>query len=152
MAPATRRDWSRGRAAAVFLGLSLLAAAGEKPLPVAAGRWIGDARESQGVDRLEIQVDSAAASAELTLPAWGLARVPLSAATSDAHGLDFTGVVDGESVQLRGSLEEGRWGGELARGSRTARFELRRLHDLGDAGWQPLLVGYRAEDGRRLGT
>ncbi len=149
MARGTTRNSSRGRAVAASLAVALLAAAGERSLPVVAGLWIGDVREPQGT-RLEVQVDAEGASAELTLPGWGLAQAPLSSTRSESQ-LEFTGVVEGESVRLRGAHEEGRFVGELARGSRTAPFELRRLHDLDDAGWRSLIGTYRAEDGRLFG-
>ncbi len=141
----------RSRAAMTFLALALVGAAGERPLPVGAGRWMGDLREPSGVERLEILIDADGTSAELTLPGWGLAGTPLARAPAAPHSLDFSGVIEGETVSLRGSLENERWLGELARGTRTAPFELRRLHDLSDSEWRSLIGSYRTEDGRLLG-
>jgi pimeloyl-ACP methyl ester carboxylesterase len=117
---------------------------------VAAGRWIGDVREPAGVERLEILIDADGTAAELTLPGWGLAGVALSRAAAAPPSLDFAAAIEGETVTLRGSLEDERWLGELARGARTAPFELRRVHDLSDSEWRSLIGSYRSEDGRLL--
>lgn len=144
-------DRRRGRAIGVALAVSLLAAAGPGPVPVTAGPWIGEVREAGGVERLEVAIDSEGALATLRLPGWALEGVQLSRVASAPDRLEFTAVVEAGDARLRGSLEEGRWTGELLFGTRRAPFELRRVQELGDGEWRARIGTYRAEDGGLLG-
>ncbi len=102
--------------------LSVLTLSCSRPSPVAVGHWLGDARRHEGVERLELIIDSSGESAQITMAAWQLDSVRFDRAPSVDDSVRFTAVVEGETVSLAGAVDAGRWTGALTRGNETTPF------------------------------
>ncbi|HEX9167135.1 MAG TPA: alpha/beta fold hydrolase [Gemmatimonadales bacterium] len=132
----------------VALAASALGCAAPSGPPV--GRWIGDAAAAGGPERIEVVVDSSG-TAQVSLRSWRLREAPMAQA-GEAGGDSVAFASPGDSLRLAGSIEGGRWTGELSRGAERVAITLLRLAALDAPAREGLVGTYRADDGRLLGV
>lgn len=119
------------------------------PLPV--GSWIGDATRTDGVDLIEVTVDSTGMSARVTLASWQVESVAVSRAIAAGDSLVFTAVVEKDTLLLTGTHANGRWQGAISLRERHAAVEMVRLFALGDAERNAMVGSYRTDSGHVIG-
>jgi len=140
----------RGRVAGA-LAVTLVITACSQPGPMLEGQWIGDLRQAERSQRMEVSVDSIGRPATVSIAGWGLDRSPASPLPAGADSLGFTALAGTDTVRISGAVRDGGWIGLVQRGTDTAAFELRRLHPMSDAEWAAIIGTYRTSDGGLLG-
>ena len=118
--------------------------------PPVSGRWVGDARKGDAVDRIEIAIDSAGA-ARVTYQPWSLSDSPARIARNLADSLTIETANGGDTTSFRGAMGEGAWAGVAVRGKDSAAFDLRRLHPMLAEDWEQIVGTYRNGRGRLFG-
>jgi len=83
------RGGQRGRVAGV-LAVALVITACCESRPMIEGQWIGDLRQAQRSQRMEVSVDSSGMPASVSIAGWGLEQAPASATPVGADSLGFT--------------------------------------------------------------
>ena len=144
---------SRGSLMRRLTGLLLLtgcALSCDTPAPPPAGRWIGDAQLSSGVERLEVTIDSSGRT-RVSLRGWALSEAAAELSRKGGDSLSLVTRVGGDTTQLRGVTGDGSWAGLAMRGKDTAHFELKRLHPMIPDDWEHLVGTYRTGRGRSFG-
>jgi pimeloyl-ACP methyl ester carboxylesterase len=144
------KDGLRGRVA-VALAVTLVITACSAPGPMIEGEWIGDLRQAERSQRMEVSVDSSGRPATVSIAGSGLDRAPASPVPAGADSLGFTALAGTDTVRVSGAVRDGAWIGLARRGTDTAAFELRRLHPMSDAEWAAIIGSYRTSDGGLLG-
>ena len=133
------------------LAVALVITACREPGPMIEGQWIGDLRQAERSQRMEVSVDSSDRPASVSIGGWGLDQAPASPVPAGADSLGFTALAGTDTVQVRGAVHDGTWIGQARRGADTAAFELRLLHPITDAEWAAIIGTYRTSEGGLLG-
>jgi len=115
------------------------------------GQWIGDLRQGESRQRMEVSVASGGGRGSVSIAAWGLDKAPASLAAAGSDSLAFTGSVGTDTIHVRGAVHDGTWIGQARRGTDTAAFELRRLYPMTAAQWAAIIGTYRTSEGGLLG-